>query len=1264
MRGFAVKQVMWLITAFRLFLLFLVCPPIISDAVKRRYYISPDVSNDTPAPPYCGDRTAPCSSLKSVIQDMRTIDVDDSTDVHCYVVFSPTVHFVEYDTLMGVAIFQSKMNVTLMGEDKDRTNITCTGNSARAALVFDGLISLAITNLTFTGCSAQVNSLSTFSVVSVNNCRKLIVNSCRFVDNEGIGIEVQNGYDFVEISHCRFIGSNVSYSAGVKISLDQHLPPTSYAAVLTIEFCHFFNLYYTTLTQTDIHVGNGAGICLQGNMMYRYSVNVSIFSSVFDNNIAVNGAGVYINVDSSPDDFHVLIDECIFTNCRTESNGYVEPQGHITKKGYGGAIALLMSGKSKGTIDINNSLLDSNYANVGAAIAVFFADYSTEIQVAVAKSNFTKNLAKQGGALSLNNILEEGHWPMPTICHDTLFVGNKVLRGGQGSALVALYVDVSLTGVIKVTSNNRSAFLILGHSWVTVSDSVTFSDNHGLLGGAIHLHERSTIWVHKGATLSFENNTAYSGGALFVNNIGVFREWRFLGPTTRNHRCFINPFSHDDVYTSVYDKQKQLNANIKFVNNKADAIGRGGAIHAYSLDICAWQEGSGFNFTHALRSPSFSYVNNQPNDIRSEMVTINATLEADIRDHITTKHLLNSDTRCPDDKNVYCVAPGISYYLAATGKDSLGLDVIGSTIVETSTKNDLGISSAHQLLIYPNGPNKEFQFATGWTFIHFSGFRTTTSEISIRPQMTSFNQFFYVRLTNCFAGFKYDPQSRTCVCNNKDRHTHVIECHFHGEVRVEAGYWIGHITNGGHLVSHSCPVGYCVCTSDSCWFDPRVRPDAQCTKGRNGTLCGKCAESYSATFGSLYSKCQTNCADQYKWEFPLLSLLSAFVVVVAVLFNLNVASGVLRSFVFYFQMVGFTLNAVAPSGILSQKWVAYFAGIANLNFREDICMWENMTPLHSTVLQYFMPTCIFVCMAIFVIFARKFARMARIPVLRAFWSLLTLTYVSISYTTFILLQCVPLEDGDDYYWYGDATVRCFTGEHTKFAIAAIIIAIFYVIPFPFFVAFGLPWITKLKPVSDISLQAFKGQYWWGEGWNFGRRLLLIVIHCFSGEPHLHQTLMIIFISAFLSFHGQLQPYFRIRDNIVETCLLFNLVVVNALQMYTSRTPVPSYITETLFLVPYAAAFLWFLFYAWQRFRKKEGKEEWKSKSRQGTNSRQPHSPGNAEVSTKGTSVEMQSANIPNGDKSNLSVSLDKDQIMDESNDALREPLLGLTSSQQ
>ena len=536
--------------------------------------------------------------------------------------------------------------------------------------------------------------------------------------------------------------------------------------------------------------------------MYRYSVNVFIFSSVFDNNIAVNGAGVYINVDSSPDDFHVLIDKCNFTNCRTESNAYLERQGHITREGYGGAIALLMSGKSKGTIDINNSLLDSNYANVGAAIAVFFADYSTEIQVAVAKSNFTNNLAKEGGALSLNNILEEGHWPMPTICHDTLFVGNKVLRGGQGGVLVTVYAEISLTGVTKVKSNNGSAFLILGHTWVFVSDSVTFCDNHGLYGGAMHLHEYSAIRVHKGATLSFENNTAYSGGALFVNNNGVSKEWHLVGPTARNDYCFINPISFDG-YTRFHDKHEQLNATVKFVNNKADVVGRGGAIYSHSLDVCAWQEGSGLNFTHALRSSSFSYVNNQPNNISSKMVAINATLEANTIDHKTKHHLLNSDTRCSDNRNVYCITPGISYILKARGQDSLGYDVSGAVIVNASTRN-ISISRYHHLLTHSEGQSQEFQFTAGvgWTSLHVAGSLNTTAEIVVRPQTTFLQKSFNVRLINCFAGFQYDSKSRTCKCDNgKGEHNHIMECRYYGGVRVQAGFWIGHITEGGHLVS-------------------------------------------------------------------------------------------------------------------------------------------------------------------------------------------------------------------------------------------------------------------------------------------------------------------------------------------------------------------------------------------------------------------------------------------------------------------------------
>ena len=1247
---------MRLITTFHFFAL--LCPVVVSDVITRVYYISPDVNVTPRSLPSCGNRSRTLyvkySSLKSVIEDMKKVDVDDSTDTQCCVVFSPTVHFVEHGTLMGVAIFRKTMNLTLMGEDGDRTKITCTGKSFRPALYLSGFDKLVITNLTFTGCYAddQVQGQSLSAVVSVNNTRWLVMRWCKFVENEGIGVEVKNVFDSVEISHCWFNGSNVRTSAGVHFTIDHSFSRGLSAVVMTVEFCNFLNLNYTALTRTDICVGRGAGVCVIGKPTV-YPVNVYILSSSFHNNSASSGAGVYINVESSSKNFHVVIDKCVFSGCQVKNSSV---EGHIARDGHGGAIGLFFFGNSQGTINITNSMLESNYAITGAGIAVFFAEDSIKIQVAVAKSNFKKNWGKQGGAFSLNNVMKQGNWPMPTICHDTLFDGNRVLSDGIGSAVVTTYADLSLTGVTTVKSNNGSAFLVIGGSWLIVSDTVIFSDNRGLRGGAAHVHEHSAIRVHDGTTLIFESNTAYIGGALFVNNIGVSKTWQLLGPAAQNHQCFIVPFNDDDDLRNFHEKP--LNATIKFVNNTAYVINRGGAIHAYSLDICAWQVGSGFNFTHALRSSSFLYENNQPNDISTEMVKVHANLKADVIDHTASKYLLNDDTRCSDNNTVYCVRPGLSYILDVTGQDSLGYNVTGQATVKANTVGLGFVAHQDQLRQTHLTQTLSIIAGNGLGYIYFSGYQHLTTEIIVQPSETAFKQSLYVRLMNCSAGFTYSTQYNTCVCNHKQ--PRLIECSFNGELRVEAGYWIGYISTGGSLVSYSCPVGYCVCPNDSCWFDPRVQPDPQCTEGRNGTLCGNCTENYSATFGSLYSKCQANCTDEYKWELPVLSLFSAFVVVVAVIFNLNVASGVLRSFVFYFQMVGFTLNAVPPGGILSQKWVAYFASIANLNIREGICMWKDLTPLKSTALQYFIPACVFVCMAIFVILARKFARMARIPVLRAFWSLLTLTYVSISYTTFILLQCVALEDGDDYYWYSDATVKCFTGQHTKFAIVAIILAIFYVIPFPFFVAFGLPWISKLKPVSDISLQAFKEQYWWGEGWNFGRRLLLIVIHCFAGEPHLHQTLMIIFISAFLAFHGQLQPYYWIRDNVVETCLLFNLVVVNAVQMYTSHTPVPSYITEAIFLVPYATAFLWLVFYAWQRFGKRRQKNI--SKKPQKTNSRQRQSTKTGTISTNESShVTMQAVNTRNREKLLMSGSFDRDQIMDESS-GLREPLLDDTDT--
>ena len=63
---------------------------------------------------------------------------------------------------------------------------------------------------------------------------------------------------------------------------------------------------------------------------------------------------------------------------------------------------------------------------------------------------------------------------------------------------------------------------------------------------------------------------------------------------------------------------------------------------------------------------------------------------------------------------------------------------------------------------------------------------------------------------------------------------------------LEEGLW-ANITSDGTLVTYICPYKYCNCThgdSRGCLFDP-ANSDGQCSKNREGWLCGKCSGNTS-----------------------------------------------------------------------------------------------------------------------------------------------------------------------------------------------------------------------------------------------------------------------------------------------------------------------------------------------------------------------------------------------------------------------------------
>lgn len=1208
-----------------------------------------------------------CYSLQSVFTSMREEFLSATSEILVVVYLSAAAHVTPSGIVLEIPPgMANNVDLALVGDGPDTyINWSHVGHSSGGCggLVLNGFSAVEMTNLTFSGGELvlidfnAVNMVDlTFTgcyggnsqvpVVSMRSGATVNVSSCRFIGNEGMAIEVEN-IDSVTISNCLFSGSKDHPSGGIRI---KYTDESTAAAKVLIKLCQFLYLNSTIVSQIDDHTGYGAGIGIFINKP-SFPMTIAVVSSQFEGNVAFSGAGIYTRVRALPQNSLILIYNCTFIGCSAQD---VDSERHVLVRegGQGGAMGILFSRESRGNLSILSSTFHANHAVGGAGVSVFYAERSTQVHIKIEGSRFTHNVGKNSGALALNNIMAQGDWPQPVQCLSTWFADNVITGKGKGSAIVTVYVDFALRNNTEIRTNNGTAVWVFGGSWLYVAGLVKFIGNTGYSGSAISLHKDSALHVHQGTTLLFLNNSALNrGGALHVSNSAAsLAELVLGGPNVQNNRCFIVP-NRDDRIESL--QTNVLNATIVFADNTAKA---GGAIHAYSLDVCAWEKDEmKLDFRTVLHSSSFYYHNNRPQNISSEIASIDVYLAITV-DHTTESSLKHVDVLCSDDHTTYCIIPGISYEIYVKGKDTVGQEASGT--VELFSEH-LGMVSFHALLQKTQLTHTLPTVAdSGWKHIYFSGVQNQTEEIAISTEaIPVFTRVIRVRLIDCPVGYKYNEQYKTCLCDS-GKHTHILECRYDGGVRAEPGYWVGRIAPGRPHASYSCPDGYCQCPNGSCWFDSRVQPDQQCAKGRNGTLCGECIDGYSATFGSLQTQCVANCTEEYKWELPIFIVVSILIVLAAVKINLDVASGVLRSFVLYFQIVGFTLNAIPPNGILYYAWVKYLVEIPNFNIRVDVCMWDGMTSLQSTALQYVIPACIFICMALFIIMARKFARISRIPVLRPFWSLITLTYVSIAYTTLRLLQCVPLEDGDDYYWYGDGNVRCFTEAHTPYAILAIIIAAVYVIPFPFFVVV-LPSCSRMNPVSDIILKAFKREkFWWGEGWNFAQRLIIVLIHCFSNSPSLHQTLVIFAVVVFLTLHAQLQPYSLPHHNLLQTCLLFNLLVVNTLQVYSvSDSPIPYPVTQTVFLLPYAASCIWFVYFLWKKHKDSQRKK--KQKERPQDVSFVPHEPADINTLPREVSkpVEMTDRSTGSHDTSSLPRSYESDPLMDESRNTLREPLL-------
>ena len=169
--------------------------------------------------------------------------------------------------------------------------------------------------------------------------------------------------------------------------------------------------------------------------------------------------------------------------------------------------------------------------------------------------------------------------------------------------------------------------------------------------------------------------------------------------------------------------------------------------------------------------------------------------------------------------------------------------------------------------------------------------------------------------------------------------------------------------------------------------------------------------------------------------------------------------------------------------------------------------------------------------------------------MHALWLLILISYLNIAKTTFEIVHCQYIGPLDDrrYVLVYDASIKCWSGEHLAWAIIAVLLAAFVILPFPFYV-----WLAtqsyKLKPVSDVYTSIYKDSQRNWVVWNLLYRLLIVLVGVFVVNFfYRHFSLLLTFVIV-LGIFVLFRPYHCSVDNLyggfVAICLVIFSIVTD------------------------------------------------------------------------------------------------------------------------
>ena len=1058
----------------------------------------------------------------------HTIDfffrISESPDNHIAVACAKCANFILRNSVIANTSGLGFLGINLVGESQiENTNFT--GN------VPEGCFYLATENIVKdekTGGGALIIYHDSHNKISQEyEDSHLYVNNTLFYNNSYCGI--QGVYETYSHFSEEFSRKNFFLGGGGGLSIV--LTQIHYRVDVVVEKSTFMN--------NTARYGGGA--------------NVEIFTAVFDSHVTfmdcnftkngidgelvlkldyiTAGSGLLFIIDILQPTFNRSVD-IISENDHIPSTLNIFGSNFIENRGFtGGAILIvslyapLLGGTLQEELHIESCRFERNFGVIGAAV------YAQE---------WKKSPVQRGLDIIFNDVIFE--W-------NTVYSLSDLTTSTQTSAVIELItLDVTFSGD-SVIANNEGTGLRTTSSVLRVIDNLMFCNNSGSYGGALRLETGAIMVIKNNTNVTFSNNTgAVYGGAIYASTVVAL-------PTLSQIDCAMY-FGQIDLlcFSTIHSNCADIteyNVNITFVNNTAPL---GSMVYGTTLETCPW--------ARLLRN---SYA---PNNSLSlfELFANESLWDGSFSSpFVFDKHPDNAaqvstgTAKIVLSQSEITAIPGETITLGIQTLDQFNRSVPtvltsrpSSFAREQQVSTHIG-GSEYFLLQQSTDPGN---FTMEANITVYGNENVDSVNISLFSLITLTQSEIVVNTSNCLDGFMYNDASHSCECsdlisNPKSR----IECgHSEFTLHVSQDRWVGPGPEGG-LVVADCHFDYCL-GGTRIIQPPDFDKQCQYDYNRVGIVCGRCAEGYSAVFGS--NRC-LKCTNNYISMIIVFALLGIALVSAISFLQITISEGYLNGMLFYANVLNLYLPLLTKSGS-NIVHIFFLVSLLNLNVGFECCFYDGMTALARTGLNLVFPFYIFLLMSIIVLLAKWSNRFSNwstrngFSAAKVFVTLLVMSYSSLLETCVEILGFDRITESNKTHvrWRIDENQGYFHDKHAYLGFVAIILIIF-LLPIPFLLLFeGRLFKFRIfyhyKPLYDAVWAPFKPKFRFWVGLRLILRGLPFVF--VNAMPHpLNILFLATFLVSLLWIQGMLKPFRGFARNAFDTFFIADLLIVILLALY-------------------------------------------------------------------------------------------------------------------